>query len=180
MADGDKIPTDGNTQTDQGGWLKHLSIGTKNYSHEPTDFSSVPLMLRPSMQMVQVAQGSKYCPCCGDVRPHELFNEIILTVEQEAIILLVIRAELLTLGRSPTLRKLLHPFGKWLYKWCRSCQQVYAPETMGLQYCPKCQKWDDPDKFYNAESWLCIEHEKQRKNDKYALNAGGSVRAYAR
>lgn len=74
MSLGDFIPTDGDTQTDQGTWLKHLSLGTKNFMHEPHSFDDIPMIHRTSTQMLQLAPGHKWCKTCGNVRPNAYYD----------------------------------------------------------------------------------------------------------
>jgi hypothetical protein len=180
MADGDFIPTDGDTQTDQGTWLKHLSLGTKNYTHEPTDFNSVPIMHRASMQMVQVAAGHRWCPQCGDVRPNEMFNTTCFDRGTWRLILQAILFEVDVFNASPFLNALAaRVLGKY-FPICRSCQMNYKPETLWLQWCNRCSKWLEWTEFYNEYSWLCVPHTADYNSERYELRVGYKPRAYAR
>lgn len=179
-APGDYIPADGNTQTDQGTWLRHLSIGTIQRAHEPTDFSSVPIMHRPEMQMLQLAPGHKWCPQCGDVRPNEMFNGACFDRGTWRIILQAILYEVDTLNTSPLLDALAVKVLAAYFPICRSCQMVYKPETLWLQWCNRCSKSLDWTQFYNEYSWLCVPHTADYNSERYELRVGYKPRAYAR
>lgn len=173
----------GHVMVDQGFALKATFDGSQQVNRDPVSefnlWGKSVGRISDGQGGMQLAKDTHYCPCCGDVRPDGLFNTMAMDKHLVAALIPGIRLEAKVLGYSTILNGLLKTTTT-LFKWCRACQQVYAPDTLGLQYCPKCQKWHEPELFYNENSWLCIEHTNQYNNSRYADKLGRQPRAYAR
>lgn len=130
MADGDYIPEDGNTQTDQGTWLRHLSLGTKQQPHEPRSFDDVPMVHRTQTQMLQLAPGFLWCSCCANVRPKSYFD--VVEWDMRGMITKWSR------GRAAEWDGIPFPT-KWHHE-CKQCVNMRDPKQRPVKFCSKCKQ----------------------------------------
>lgn len=160
MADGDFIPTDGDTQTDQGTWLKHLSLGTKNYQHEPHSFDDIPMIHRTRTQMLQLAPGHKWCKTCGDVRRNSYFD--VLAYDEKGTPL------------------------KYADE-CRQCMNMRDPKLRSVKFCSGCKtekkraEFGEDTRNVDGLRSICNDCEKLDKADyrrRKAAEEGRGMRPY--
>lgn len=166
MARPSYIVRDGYSSIDQGGDKgKVKSWGSQIVACDLDQLVNYWTPTNPqSRPMLQVAQGHKWCSCCGEVRPFGMFNFLVLDAPTLALLSSFIRMEVQTLFSSPIVARLDYTTTHHLFKWCRACQILYAPETMGLQYCPHCEVgWQDSDNFSSLKAKYCRIHEAARK-----------------
>lgn len=166
------IPADGNTRTDQGDWVKQLSLGTTLYTHDPIDFNGLPAFFGRPIGL-QLGKDALLCSCCGDARPKSYFD--VVEWNELGLITAVDNS-----GKPTKWDGVRFPV-KW-HHTCRQCVNMRDPKLAKEKYCSVCKvmhpraSFADDDTRADGKYPMCRDGKKRYDAARYAekkwLNQG--------
>lgn len=170
------IPADGNTRTDQGDWVKQLSLGTTLYTHDPIDFNGLPAFFGRPIGL-QLGKDALLCSCCGDARPKSYFD--VVEWNELGLITAVDNS-----GKPTKWDGVRFPV-KW-HHTCRQCVNMRDPKLAKEKYCSFCKVMHPRDSFADDDSRadgkypICKDRKNEWRRQHYEKQIGHQPRGYTR